>query len=362
MDKTNQRFEANNSDEISLKEVVLKIKEWYRFILSKWKVILIGGFIGGILGLTYSYLKKTIYKAELSFALEDEKSSGGGLGAAMGLASQFGIDLGGGNSGGVFSEDNLLELMKSRSMVENTLLTAISINGQQQTLAELYISFNKYRPDWSNKPALKNIRFLPNADRSKFSLQQDSILGVFYKDITKNNLTVDRTDKKSTIITVKVNSKNELFSKFFTEILAKTVSDFYVETKTKKSVQNVAILQRQTDSVRHELNAAITGVASSGDLNPNPNPALQILRVPSQHRQIDVQANQAILTQLVANLELSKIALRKETPLIQVIDKPILPLEKDQFGKAKGFVLGMFILIFVTTFYLVIVKFLKSII
>jgi hypothetical protein len=135
-------------------------------------------------------------------------------------------------------------------------------------------------------------------------------------------------------------SKNELFSKYFAEKLTKTVSDFYVETKTKKAVQNVNILQHQTDSVRKELNAAINNVATSMDVNPNPNPALQILRVPSQHHQVDVQANQAILTQLVTNLEISKVSLRKETPLIQVIDKPILPLEIEKTSKMKGLILG----------------------
>ena len=32
--------------------------------------------------------------------------------------------------------------------------------------------------------------------------------------------------------------------------------------------------------------------------------------------------------------------LRKETPLIQVIDIPILPLKNDKIGKFKGFVAG----------------------
>jgi hypothetical protein len=37
---------------------------------------------------------------------------------------------------------------------------------------------------------------------------------------------------------------------------------------------------------------------------------------------------------------LAKVTLRKETPLIQIIDRPILPLAKERFGKAKGIVLG----------------------
>jgi uncharacterized protein involved in exopolysaccharide biosynthesis len=123
MNKNDQEQSLNNSDEISLKELILKILEWWRFLLSKWVVILIAGIIGGVLGLTYAFLKKPIYKAELSFALQDEKS-GGSLGSAMGLASQFGIDLGSGGAGGEFSGDNLLELMKSRSMVEKGIINS----------------------------------------------------------------------------------------------------------------------------------------------------------------------------------------------------------------------------------------------
>ncbi|WPU95785.1 lipopolysaccharide biosynthesis protein [Mucilaginibacter sabulilitoris] len=339
---SDEKINADN-EQLSLKDLILKIGKWWQYLLSKWVTILIAGIIGGAIGLTYAYLKKPIYKAELSFALDDDKSSSGGFGSALGLASQFGIDLGGGNGGGAFSGDNLLALMKSRSMTEKALLSTITLNGKQETLVEYYISFNKIRKTWQPSQKLKNIVFLPNADRSKFSLQQDSILGAFYHAISKSHLTVDKADKKLTIISVKVSSENELFAKYFTEILVKTVSNFYVETKTKKSVQNVNILQRQTDSVRRELNAAINGVASSSDLNPNPNPALQILRAPAMRRQVDVQANQAILTQLVANLEISKVSLRKETPLIQIIDRPILPLEKEALGKVQGLIIGGFL-------------------
>lgn len=333
----------SNNEQISLKDLIGKINKGWQYLLSRWIIILIAGVVGGAIGLTYAYQKKPLYNAELSFALDDDKPSGGGLGSALGLASQFGIDLGGSSAGGAFSGDNLLAFMKSRSMIEKALLSPVIINGKRETLVELYISFNKIRKKWQNDQQLKNVVFLPGVDRSKFSLQQDSILGAFYHAISKSNLTVDKADKKLTIISVKVSSENELFAKYFTEILVKTVSNFYVDTKTKKSVQNVNILQRQTDSVRRELNAAINGVASSSDLNPNPNPALQILRAPAMRRQVDVQANQAILTQLVANLEISKVSLRKETPLIQIIDRPILPLEKEALGKVQGLIIGGFL-------------------
>jgi uncharacterized protein involved in exopolysaccharide biosynthesis len=122
------------------------------------------------------------------------------------------------------------------------------------------------------------------------------------------------------------------------------------------------VLERQTDSIRRALNGAITGVAVANDNTFNLNPALNVLRVPSARRQVDVQANTAILTELVKQSELAKVTLRKETPLIQVIDSPILPLKKEKFGKAKGIALGGILAGFLTLLVLIMRRVLKQLI
>lgn len=327
------------NDGISFKELIQKIKDWSSFLISKWKIIVFAGVIGGGLGLTYAFLKKPVYTATLSFALEDEKSGGGGLGSALGLASSFGLDLGG-SGGGVFAGSNLTELFKSRSMVEKTLLSPIIFDGKEISIAEMYIKNNKWREKWANKPLVNKVQFLPNANRKNFTRIQDSILGVMYNELSKSSLSVLQKDKKASIISVDVVSENELFAKFFCESLAKVVGKFYIETKSKKARMNMDILDHQVDSIRGELNGAITGVAIANDNTFNLNPALNIRRAPSARRQVDVQANTAILTELVKQAELAKVTLRKETPLIQVVDRPILPLAKEKFGKLKGIILG----------------------
>ena len=346
------------NDEISLRELIEKGKEWYAYLLSQWKIILLAGIIGAALGLAYSFSKKPIYTATLSFALEDEKS--GGLGGALGLASSFGIDLGGGG-GSIFTGSNLTELFKSRAMVEKTLLSPVVVDGKTVSLAEMYIQNNKWRDKWKDKPKLASIQFLPDTKRKYFTREHDSILGVMYQDLSKTGLSVGQKDKKISIITIDVNSTNELFSKYFTEALVKEVSDFYVTTKSKKARMNMDILERQTDSIRRELNGAITGVAVANDNTFGLNPAMNVRRAPSARRQVDVQANTAILTELVKQTELAKVTVRKETPLIQVIDRPILPLKKEKFGKAKGIVIGGFLAGFLIVLGLIIRKLLKSI-
>lgn len=349
--------EQNTNAEISLKELLDKAAAWFAYLVSRWKIIVLAGIIGAALGLTYSFSKKPIYTASLSFVLEGEQS-GGGIGS---LVSSFGLDLGGSGGGGIFSGSNLTELFKSRNMVEQTLLSPVVVDGKIISLAEMYIQNYKWRDDWKTNSKFKAIQFLPNTKRKHFTRIHDSILGVMYTNLSNGGLVVGQKDKKIAIISIDMSSPNELFSKYFTEALAKEVSDFYITTKSKKARINMDILERQTDSIRGELNGAITGVAVANDNTFALNPAMNVRRAPSARRQVDVQANTAILTELVKQTELAKVTLRKETPLIQVIDRPILPLKKEKFGKAKGMVLGGILAGFLMVLGLIVKRILKMI-
>jgi hypothetical protein len=348
------------SDEISLIELIKEGREWFSYLVSQRKIILLAGIFGAVIGLAYSFIKKPIYTATLSFAVEDEKGSGG-LSGALGLASSFGIDLGGGG-GSIFTGPNLTELFKSRSIVEQTLLSPVLIEGKKISLAEMYIQNEQWRDKWEKNLKFATIQFLPDADRKFYTRAQDSILGVIYADLYKNGLNVGQKDKKVAIITIDLASTNELFSKYFTETLVKQVSDFYIETKSKKSRDNLQILEQQTDSIRRALNGAITGVAVANDNAFNLNPALNVRRVPSARRQVDVQANSAILTELVKQSELAKVTLRKDTPLVQIIDTPILPLKKEKVSIVMGLVFGGVLAGFLSVLVLIVRRILKQLV
>ena len=332
-----------DNNELSLKELILKFIELTVFLKSKWKIIFFISLIGAIIGFLVATNRKPTYTAVLTFAMDEDKGGGGGgLSGAIGLASSLGLDLGGGNvSGGAFAASNLTELMKSQYIIEKVLLEPIQINGDNISLAEYYIRFNKLRENWKNKPNLENIQFKIAADRSKFNLQQDSILHLLHKKLTiEENVIIKQKDKKVSILTIEVISNNELFSKVFCETLASETSSFYIETKSKKARINTNILQNQADSIKNELNNSISMVASETDNVYNLNPSLNIKGAPSKKRQINVTANVEVLKQIMIQLELSKINLRKETPLIQIIDHPILPLKKDKLSRLISALIG----------------------
>lgn len=345
----------NQADTVSLKDLILRAIEWCRFLLSKWIIIICFGIIGGTLGFAYADFKKPVYTAITTFVLEDD-DKGGGLGQYAGLASMAGIDIGGG--GGVFKGDNILELYKSRRIIEKTLLTEVKCNGKSQLLVDRFIDFNNLREKWDKNPRLKGIQF---KTLSEFTRAQDSILGSIASIINKSYLNVSKPDKKLSVFKAEVKTSDEFFAKTFNEEIVRNVNDFYIQTKTKKSLTNIAILQQKTDSVRNMMNGAIFAGATVADVTPNLNPTRQAQRVaPMQRSQFSAETNKLILGELVKNLELSKISLRKETPLIQVIDEPILPLEKTFLSTPKGIVLGAFLSMTIVSVILLMVRFFKN--
>ncbi len=336
VDKSN----INNipSDEISIADLISRIKEITKYLKSKWIIILSFSFLGAFLGLGYSILKKPTYTAVCTFVLEDAKS-GGGLGQYTGLASLAGINLGG-SSGGIFEGDNIIELYKSRAMIEKALLAQDINNRNNEPLINAFIKAYNLKNKWINDDLGENVNF--NINQKSFTRVQDSLITDIVDVFNKKLLNVIKPDKKLNIIKVEVESKDEYFSKNFTEKLVQVVNEFYTQTKTKKTFQNVQILQHQADIVKESLNSSLFGVASAIEASPNANPQLVSLKVLSQKKQIDVQAATAIYSEIVKNLEITKISLREEKPLIQIIDEPVLPLPSSKVKKYIATLVGFF--------------------
>tara|TARA_B110000090_G_scaffold65936_1_gene75520 strand:+ start:809 stop:1237 length:429 start_codon:yes stop_codon:yes gene_type:complete len=121
------------------------------------------------------------------------------------------------------------------------------------------------------------------------------------------------------------------------------VNQFYFDTKTLKTGSNLEILKKQSDSVKNVLDESILFLAEKDQNIPNLNALDKVSMVPYQKAMIDVQANSAIYGEIVKQLELAKVTHRNNMPLIQIIDKPILPLENSRWKFLKTFILSFII-------------------
>lgn len=323
--------------EVLLTETARIVKTTWYFLLTKWVVICIFGFGGSGLGLYLSLSTKPDYKAHLSFALIENTGGSSGLAA---LASSFGFG-GFGSSDDAFSGDNLLEIVKSRYAIEHTLLTPIDYKGEKKNMVEAYIQFNELHDSWekAKNKELRTLTFPIGQKRETFTRTQDSVMFVFFQGIVKTGaLTVAKKDKKSGIVYVDFTSKDELFTKLFVEKLMSETYNFYKETRTAQSKANIDMMEQKADSIKRLYESALFKGASYSQLNINA--AIQTAAVPRIKQENNAQLYGAVYGEVLKNLETLKLDLARQTPLVQIIDSPRLPLEKKRLGKAKGMVIG----------------------
>lgn len=327
-------------DKITLRELILRVKFWISFFLGQWKLLMLAGLIGAGLGAIASWIKKPVFHAETSFVLEESDMSG--LGQMSGLASIMGLNLGSlGSSSGLFQGDNIMELYRSDNMLGKTLLSPFD---EEKLLIERYIEFNELDKKWKKKVDLNQMDF--SIPRETFSIQQDSVIKEIAKRIREKQLSVEKPNRKLTIIQVNISSKDEKFAKVFNEKLVENVNTFYFETKTKKTAENLSILQHQADSVKIILDENLVQYAAISDRVPNPNPLLQSGTVEGRKKQIDIQATSAIYAEVVKNLEIAKVNHRNNSPLIQIVDAANYPLRRTELKLVKGLVIGAFTTLF----------------
>lgn len=328
--------------DISIIDLIDRISFCIKFLLKKWKSLAIICIIAFLVGVGYSFTKKPVYTAELNFVAEADNDNQ--LKGYASIASQFGFNLGGGGGGGAFEGDNLLELLKSKNIIFKTLLSPAP---NKDLFINLYLTNNQINKDWNKDSILNKVKFYKKEDLN--GRIEDSVLLKAYKSITEGSLEISRNDKKLNFINLKYSDLNEDYAKDFLTSLLQIASNYYIEYKSKKGKQNVDILQKQTDSVMKELHGSVSDINIMGDVNVNP--IKQQSKTKIQFKQIDQQIDAALYTELLKNLELAKITVRKETPLIQIIDEPMLPLKKVRTGKFfSGLLFSMCAFIFTSLY------------
>lgn len=321
-------MEENREEYYSLGEIINNIKTFFNYLLRKWWLLVIVTAAGAGLGVIYYYKQRPKYEAVTTFILEEKSASGGGL---AGLASQFGFNIGGLSGGGsIFTGDNILEILRSKKVVQRVLLTQVDDTASKSpSLADLYIEFTGAKKKWQKKPLLADVSFIKT--KELMSPIQDSILNIIYESIVKRSLVTERTSKQSTIIKVQVIAANCLFARLMSERLVYEASKLYLDIRVGTAEANINRMQRRSDSLLALLNNKSYSAASIQPIDVNPG--LKTAIVPVEIASRDKSVIAALYTEVVKNLEGSKLLLSQQTPVIQVLDRP----EKLMHDKKKGF-------------------------
>lgn len=327
---------------IRIEEVLNALSGFAGYLLRQKKILFGFTLAFALAGAGYGLFKKPMYLAKGSFILE-EKTVGGGL---SGLASQFGVDLGAmsGSNSGIFAGDNILDILRSKKIIKTVILSPVD-NSSAYTLADLYMDMSGWR---KKSPSLEQLTFAAKGNERL----KDSVLQMIHENIVKNQINVDRLNKKGSIIEIQTQTGNQVFSKLFTERLLDATMAMYMNIKTSSAKENVDRLQKRADSLMLVLNKKT--YQSAGQQVLDANMAFRSTAVPFELSGREKMVIFSLYTEVIKNLEVAKMALMNQTPIMQKLDTPEYPIKNITgpwwnwmlFSALAGFGIGFFLLFY----------------
>jgi uncharacterized protein involved in exopolysaccharide biosynthesis len=280
-------------DKISLSDILLTMAE-------QLKVIVLVPFLTVFLTFTYvQFIQQPQYVSWATVLLPS--SSGGNLGGLAGLASQFGVNVPTGATADLSSPSLFPELLRSRTFAEKILDKKFYTKefGKELSLLAILTHGNES----------------PKVGRDTLV---ESALGALGEMLDFDH------DPTGLFSVIKATANEPIFAKELAEATLDELEDLNRFYKSQAVNEKIIFISNRITSVENDLKLSEKRLKEFNERNRQiSSPALQLQQ---ERLARDVEIQTGIYLTLKQQLELAKIEEVQETSIVQVLDKPQVPL------------------------------------
>lgn len=279
---------------ISLSDILVTIAE-------QLKIILLVPFIFVFIVFTYEkYIKEPLYISQAVIILPDANK--GSLGGFAGLASQFGMNIPTGAQADLSSPTLFPEIIKSRTFSEKIL--------------EKKFYSNLYNKELTLLALLTHGDEKPSFNREMLIHQANSALGGILK--------FDQDPLSPTLSFLTVTATDPSFAKNLADVVLVELESLNRFFKIRAVTEKISFIENRIASVQKELLVSEINLKAFNEQN------LQIsspsLKLEEDRLMREVEVQKGVYLTLKQQLELAKIEEIQGASVIQILDKPQLPL------------------------------------
>jgi hypothetical protein len=298
------------SDDIKLTDVIRAFRNYSRYVLRKWWVVLIGAILFGAAGYGYAKLSKTKYQANASFNVVDARGMGGGLAAIM---SSFGLAAGAGTSNEVLSG-----IMQSRHAIKSAFLTEVDYKGRKEKLIHIFFEEYGFYDDWEGDPVMDGFR-LEAENIHELTRKEDSVLNAMYTPFLEDFMDVEYEILQG-LIMVSVKTYSYEFSTGMLNHMLDYSSKYFIDKQIEGKKNSIEVAQFKVDSLEGALQAKRIRLAELQDRSKYLQKAEG--GVEMQRLTTEISALTVRVATSRDQLEIAKTSLMQSTPVINIIDRP----------------------------------------
>lgn len=344
-------MQDNNSDELTLKELILKLQEYFWEIVRSWWIVLLFCLVTSAFFLKQHYDHLVTHQAKLLFMIEGQGGGGGGA-----LASILG-GMGGGSSGGTnpfkvmevaYGSELFIKLLNTKGedgeMISNKILKDHELVEEWEEVSNRFkdFKFNKFSPDITGD-RLQNTGFrkLQRIIWGSGSNRSDAITSL-------------KLDKDTGIFELSTNARSEKLSLLITNTVYRELKFFFEEELFRNQQQIANILNVKADSLQYVRDAKIRELARFEDRNR----AIIGKSVIAQRTILTMEQNaiNQAYTVVLQKKEMTDVTNRDRKPLFVAIDKPYSPLPVRGSNLIKALIMAIAVGGFISILFILIRK------
>ena len=350
-------MDDNYSDELTLKELILKIQEYIWAVIKNWWIVVVfcAITIGGFMYKHYS--SHMLYGATMKFVVEGQQGTGGGIANILGSIGM------GKSAGGSVNPYKLLEVFQGSELFMKVMATKME-NGNliANEILDLYALPEQWAED---SPVYDGFKFtelgeLDDTDILKQKVIKNLRFHVLGSGASRSSaITTLSLDEEIGIYTLSSGSRSEAVSLALTNAFYEEIKSFFQEDIFRDQIQIAEILKAKKDSLQAVRNYTIRDLAKFE--NRNRSVIGKDLLAERTIITMEQHAMNEAYAQVMKNSELTDINRRNQKPLFVAVDRPFRPLSPVGSSLKKKIIMGLGIGIFLSFLFIIIRKMYKDI-
>jgi uncharacterized protein involved in exopolysaccharide biosynthesis len=320
----------NNSDSVNINfsALILILRK------EKW-IILIISTIFTIIGFYFAFSIKEEFISEGKI-LPEVQSKGGTIGQFAGLAALAGVDLS--NAGGgsdAIRPDLYPDVLKSTPFFLSLFNTKITNKHNKEQLFETY--YLKDILDGKIKKEDQTLKFPTSSNYIALNRQTEKNIADLKYRITCNY------DKKTGVIVITVKMPDPVVAANVAHFSMNYLTNYIVNYRTEKQNRDLEYIAEKLAAAKGKYYSNQTKKASYTDQMPLSALRLQSADLGRERIESEYKISSSFYNSLLQKYEEAKLKMQQETPVIKILEPPVVPNLKSEPKKSLVIIASMFL-------------------
>jgi uncharacterized protein involved in exopolysaccharide biosynthesis len=326
-------LETNKIQQNIDQEITIDISKIFKVIAKQKWAILIATIIATALGVFIAINIPNEYSSQVQILPElSSKDGGGSLSSLKSLAGLAGVDLGGMSSTEAVRPDLYPNILQSTPFMMGVMNMKVYSSKYKQTMVmSKFLEENR-----KNELSAKIFGISEKKDKDAFVIDPQTIpLETIRLDKKQDDLIKElqkrvgaTLDKKTGVISISAKMQDPVISATIVRYAQDYLTSYVVNYRTEKTLKDIKFLEERIGEAKRRYDNALFSYSSYQDRNKAL--FLNIAKDEGKKLQYEVDLSYNLYSELVKQLEESKIKIHRETPIFKVLEPAQIPVNKSE--------------------------------